>query len=321
MEWREFDIRLAAYAVIVQGDRILLALWNGPEVPRWTMPGGGVELDETASDAAIREVREESGYRVELGNLLGVDSEVIPADRRQSPGSRPLKAVRVIYEARVVGGELTNEIDGSTDEARWIRLADVPALHRVPLVDTAIGMWRAAVPNRAPVLVVTAGRPGTGKTTLAGRLATACRAAYLRVDAIETVLLRGGVADPGVLGYAALHEVAAGNLAAGTSVVIDAVNAVPEARAGWRELATRCGAGLVVLETVLPDSAEHRRRVDARRPELMGQRVPSWQEVEVGPYQPWDERRDGARTVIDMTDTEAGVAAALAVLGAARQPR
>ena len=51
---------------------------------------------------------------------------------------RPLKAVRVVFEARVTGGQLTHEVDGSTDEARWFAPDAVANLPRVPLVDTAM---------------------------------------------------------------------------------------------------------------------------------------------------------------------------------------
>lgn len=140
-----FDTRLAAYAVIVdESDRVLLALWNGPDLPAWTLPGGGVELHETPAQAAVRELREETGYQVELTGLLGVDTEAIPPAERLSGDPRALKAVRVIYRARIVGGALANEIGGSTDEAQWIPLADVSRLHRVDLVDAALALWRAA---------------------------------------------------------------------------------------------------------------------------------------------------------------------------------
>ncbi len=106
---------------------------------------------------------------------------------------------------------------------------------------------------RAGLLVVLAGRPGTGKTTLGRGLAAELRAAYVRIDAIEAAVVRCGLADHpvGPVGYVLAHELVAATLAIGTSVVIDAVNPVPEARAGWRPIAD--GARLVVLETTLSD--------------------------------------------------------------------
>ena len=52
-----------------------------------------------------------------------------------------LKAVRVFYTARIVGGELTDEADGTTDEARWIPLAEVSDLPRVSMVDTGLRLF------------------------------------------------------------------------------------------------------------------------------------------------------------------------------------
>ncbi len=141
MDFRDYDTRLAAYAVVIdEHDRILLALWNEADQPQWTMPGGGVELDETVEEAAVRELREETGYDVELGRVLGIDTHVVPAEQRMRPSTRPMKSVRVVFEARVVGGQLRDEVDGTTDEARWIPIADVPSLNRVSLVDAALAM-------------------------------------------------------------------------------------------------------------------------------------------------------------------------------------
>lgn len=157
-------------------------------------------------------------------------------------------------------------------------------------------------------LVVLAGLPGTGKTTLARKLAAALPAAYLRIDAIETAVIRCGLARPpvGPVGYAVAHEVAASTLGAGVSVVVDAVNPVAEARQGWRDLARRTGARLVFFETVVADQDEHRRRVMQRKPDLDGQNVPTWEQVRASDYLVWDDARDGPRIVVDMIDADAG---------------
>jgi 8-oxo-dGTP diphosphatase len=140
--YTEYDTRLGAYAVVIETvggrEQVLLALWNEPSRPQWTLPGGGVELDESVEEGAARELREETGYDVELVRLLGVDTWVIPVERRTTGSPRPLRNVRVIFEARIVGGELTHEVDGSTDEAQWFPVDEVAALDRVELVDIGL---------------------------------------------------------------------------------------------------------------------------------------------------------------------------------------
>lgn len=143
LNFTDYDTRLAAYAAIVdEDDRILLTYWNGEGryTPSWTLPGGGVELTETVPEAIVREVYEETGYRVELGPLLVVDSWYT---EKHEVRERPFKAVRVVHLARVVGGILgTTEQGGSTDEARWFPIDQVAELARTGLVDVVIGAVR-----------------------------------------------------------------------------------------------------------------------------------------------------------------------------------
>lgn len=134
----EWDTRVGAYAVVIDDGRILLAHWNEHGKTGWTLPGGGLELGEDAQAAAVREVLEETGYVVELDELLGVDSIHIQPQDRLTGSGLPLHALRIVYRAHTVSGGLVHEMDGSTDEAAWIPLTEVSNLHRVELVDTAI---------------------------------------------------------------------------------------------------------------------------------------------------------------------------------------
>ena len=70
--------------------------------------------------------------------MLGEHVSTIPPAKRLDGASRPLRSVRLVFEARIVGGELTPEVGGTTDRAAWIAIAAVPGLGRVALVDTAL---------------------------------------------------------------------------------------------------------------------------------------------------------------------------------------
>jgi ADP-ribose pyrophosphatase YjhB (NUDIX family) len=134
------DLRVAAYAVIVDSEhRMLLAHWNEGRRAAWTLPGGGLEPGEEPERAVRREVREETGYKVAIDELLGIHSRVIPVGRRMTEGAtEPLHALRIVYRARITGGRLQNEVDGSTDRADWFPLTSVNELQRVKLVDIAL---------------------------------------------------------------------------------------------------------------------------------------------------------------------------------------
>lgn len=96
------------------------------------LPGGGVDFGEHPMDGAIREVEEETGYTAEIDTLLGIDTIVRP----------DFHGVRVIYEGRIVGGELRFEVGGSSDMAAWFDLDEVDDLVHAEMLDTALALLR-----------------------------------------------------------------------------------------------------------------------------------------------------------------------------------
>ncbi|MFH9987235.1 NUDIX hydrolase [Streptomyces luteogriseus] len=135
-------LRVAAYAICVRDGQILLARSPAQDgTPEWVLPGGGMEHGEDPYDTVRREVEEETGYRIEVTGLLGVNS----SHRVFRNGFGPAvdhHGVRFVYEGRVTGGELHYEVNGSTDLAAWHDLDAVPGLVRISMVDIALRMWR-----------------------------------------------------------------------------------------------------------------------------------------------------------------------------------
>ena len=63
---KQFSWRPSAYALITKEDKVLLI--KARQHGRWELPGGGIELGELVTDGLIREVFEETGYKIKLEN-------------------------------------------------------------------------------------------------------------------------------------------------------------------------------------------------------------------------------------------------------------
>ena len=151
------------------------------------------------------------------------------------------------------------------------------------------------------MLIVLSGLPGTGKTTIARKLAKELAAVYLRIDSIEQAIRNAGKPVEGE-GYSVAHAVAEDNLRLGRIVVADCVNPWPLTRREWRAVADRAGVRALDVEIVCSDPGEHRRRVEARTADITGHRLPTWPEVVERDYRPWDVERiviDTARLSVE----------------------
>ena len=133
--------RISAHALIHEEGRVLLCRLS-KEVPRWvglwTLPGGGLEFGESPEAAMVREVEEETGLIVEPVSILGIDSI------HDTSGESDFHGIRILYQVRIIGGELRHEVSGSTDRCEWHAWPLDPAL---PLVDLAVAGCRLLAPG------------------------------------------------------------------------------------------------------------------------------------------------------------------------------
>lgn len=129
----------AAGIVCIRGDDVLLVQRGKPPLAdRWSLPGGRIEWGERASDAALRELKEETGCDAELIGLIDVVDAVFAS--RESGESPPWgHYVLIDYAARWLSGE-----PRAGDDARDARFFSPDAIAALELWDETIRIIEAA---------------------------------------------------------------------------------------------------------------------------------------------------------------------------------
>lgn len=118
---------VAASAAVVDDEGRLL-LQRRVDNGLWAMPGGAMEMTESLPEAAVREVREETGYEVEVTGLVGTYTDARHVIAYSDGEVR--RQFNVCFRARVVGGELA--VSDESHEVRWFapsELEDLPMHH------------------------------------------------------------------------------------------------------------------------------------------------------------------------------------------------
>lgn len=89
---------------------------------KWEFPGGGLEFDESVEEAVIREVKEETGYDVEVVRLL----PKIYTNHWVHKNGDQKQVVLLAYHCKIIGGELKrNSGDLEIIDAKFIRPEDI----------------------------------------------------------------------------------------------------------------------------------------------------------------------------------------------------
>src|SRR5688500_12512739 len=120
---REFPDRpiVGVGGVVVQAGRALIVKRaHEPRKGEWSLPGGLVELGETLIEAARREIKEETGLDVEVGEVIEVFDRVHRLD-----GRIQYHFVIVDYLCRPIGGTL--QAGDDAEGVAWVTADEIAA--------------------------------------------------------------------------------------------------------------------------------------------------------------------------------------------------
>ena len=134
---KEGQLRFGCSAVIFNETRTKALLTRRADNGRWCIPGGGMEAGESAAEACIREVWEETGLHVRVKRLVGVYSH--PDQLIVYTDGNKFQIVALHFEAEIIGGELG--LSDETSDYGYFTMNEIEGLemlgrHKERILDT-----------------------------------------------------------------------------------------------------------------------------------------------------------------------------------------
>lgn len=143
---REGKIRLGCTAVIFDEGREKVLLTRRADNGLWCLPGGALDPGESAAEACVREVEEETGLQVRVKRLVGVYSD--PNQLVVYPDGNKVQVVALNFEVELLGGELG--LSSETTDAGYFTLVEMESM---PMVGPHVQRVKDAILNQAEAFI------------------------------------------------------------------------------------------------------------------------------------------------------------------------
>ena len=112
-------VGVGAFITDSAGRLLLVKRLRAPEAGHWGLPGGKVDFGETIAQTCVREILEELGVEIAVGELICVVDQI---DR--AAGTH---WVAPVFRARITAGEPSNREPQALSEIGWFGPQDLPA--------------------------------------------------------------------------------------------------------------------------------------------------------------------------------------------------
>lgn len=131
MNISDLSWRISVYGIAIKDEKVLMISQNFG----YALPGGAVELGEKHEDTLVREIFEESGYKVKAKKLLDVQTSFF----RHPLFNKDIHSIRIFFECEIEGGDLnsTNLLEAEKSwgsKPEWVELSE---LENIKIGDSA----------------------------------------------------------------------------------------------------------------------------------------------------------------------------------------
>ena len=113
---------------IVQDDQGRILLIHKTDNNKWALPGGGHDIGESITETVVREVKEETGYEVEVETLTGTYTN--PNHVMAYDDGEVRQQFSLAFLARLVGGEM--QTSSESDQVAWLDRHQLNKIHMHP---------------------------------------------------------------------------------------------------------------------------------------------------------------------------------------------
>ncbi len=143
---REGVLRLGASGLIFDKAREQVLLTRREDNGRWCLPGGGMDAGESAAEACVRELLEETGLEVRVTKLIGIYTT--PDILMEYPDGNRIQPVAFSFEAEITGGKL-----GLSDETTEVGWYTTQEMESMDILEHHIVRIRDGMENRPEAFV------------------------------------------------------------------------------------------------------------------------------------------------------------------------